>query len=432
MFQNNKSVDKNLLVNEVLVNKIKNCYYDKDKDNDNDTDNDNDNDNDKDNDNDTDTDKDNDTDTDNDNDTDNDTDNDNEEKKITDTNTIIQNIANEFEVTLPLKKKRGRKSKKEIEMLNKIKEKNIHNDEFIYGESKHVLKYKKRGRKPKGGKIIQNACNNNSETIVKTNVILHLKCFLSDLDINNTNFDKNSCFEGISLENNNSLTYNIIKSNANSNINTLNNNLYCEQYQPVDEVKENNDECFHTNHEQDNYKKINIKDVYAKLKDLEYCLKTNNINNKKSACFYCTCDFDNPPIYIPKHLINGYYHVYGCFCSPECATGFLMKEQTDSSIKYERYFLINNIYSKIYNYEKSIKPAPDPYYTLDKFFGNLTIDEYRSLFKTNRLYILIDKPITRSLPEIHEDNDDFIINNKIIPTNYQSNTSLNILPGFSF
>ena len=155
------------------------------------------------------------------------------------------------------------------------------------------------------------------------------------------------------------------------------------------------------------------------MKELEQSLRTNNINNKKSACFYCTEDFDNPPVYIPKHLLNETYHVYGCFCSPECATGFLMKEQIDSSIKYERYFLLNNIYSKIYNYEKSIKPAPDPYYTLDKFYGNISIEEYRDLIKTKRLYILIDKPITRSLPELHEDNDDFIINNKIIPSNYQ-------------
>jgi hypothetical protein len=363
----------------------------------------------------------------------------NEENEIIDKSQIIQKIADEFEVTLPLQKKRGRKSKKEVDMLNKIKEQNIHDDEIIYGESKPVVKYKKRGRKPKGGKIIQNSLNDNSEVIIKTNVILHLKCFLSDLDNNNIN-NNSAAYEGISLENNNSLTYNIIKSNANSNINTLNNNLYCEQYQqpndeqyqPIDERDEENSEYSTKKYEEDCETKTIYKNIYSKLKELEYCLKTNNINNKKSACFYCTGDFDNPPIYIPKHLINGSYHVYGCFCSPECATGFLMKEQIDSSIKYERYFLMNNIYSKIYNYEKSIKPAPDPYYTLDKFFGNLTINEYRSLIKTNRLYILIDKPITRSLPELHEDNDDFILNNKIIPTNYQSNNSLNSPPGLVF
>jgi hypothetical protein len=30
---------------------------------------------------------------------------------------------------------------------------------------------------------------------------------------------------------------------------------------------------------------------------------------------------------------------------------------------------------------------------------------------------VVDKPLTRILPELHEDNDDFIINNKIIPSN---------------
>ena len=29
----------------------------------------------------------------------------------------------------------------------------------------------------------------------------------------------------------------------------------------------------------------------------------------------------------------------------------------------------------------------------------------------------MDKPLTRILPELHEDNDDFILNNKIIPSN---------------
>lgn len=346
-----------------------------------------------------------------------------------DNSTTIYSIAKKYNVILPLKKKRGRKSKNEIDMLNLIKEYNIFDNEIIYGEPSVVVKYKKRGRKPKGGKIIQNSLNDHSELLVKTNVILHLKCFLSDLNNNNTS--SSNLYEGISLEHNNKLAYNIINSNTTSNNKTLNNNLYNEQY--TNELVNNNDNdepC--ANLDCVNEKKSLSKDIFLKLKDLELSLKNNNINNKKSACFYCTVDFDNPPIYIPKHLINNYYHVYGCFCSPECATGFLMKEQIDSSIKYERYFLLNNIYSKIYNFEKSIKPAPDPYYTLDKFFGNLSINEYRSLINSNRLYIIIDKPITRSLPELHEDNDDFIINNRIIPTNYSSKHSLNNSGDVSF
>ena len=29
----------------------------------------------------------------------------------------------------------------------------------------------------------------------------------------------------------------------------------------------------------------------------------------------------------------------------------------------------------------------------------------------------MDKPLTRILPELHEDNDDFLLNNKAIPSN---------------
>jgi hypothetical protein len=94
-----------------------------------------------------------------------------------------------------------------------------------------------------------------------------------------------------------------------------------------------------------------------------------------------------------------------------------MEENLDSSVKFERYYLINHIYSKIYDYNKNIKPAPNPYYMLDKYYGNLTIQQYRHLLKNERLFLIVDKPLTRILPELHEDNDDFIINNKIIPSN---------------
>jgi hypothetical protein len=94
-----------------------------------------------------------------------------------------------------------------------------------------------------------------------------------------------------------------------------------------------------------------------------------------------------------------------------------MEENIDSSSKFERYFLLNHIYSKIYDYKKSIKPAPNPQYMLEKYYGNLSIQEYRALLRNERLFLIVDKPLTRILPELHEDNDDFIINNKIIPSN---------------
>jgi hypothetical protein len=132
--------------------------------------------------------------------------------------------------------------------------------------------------------------------------------------------------------------------------------------------------------------------------------------DKKSACFWCTYEYDNPACYIPKHEIDGELYGYGSFCRPECAVAYLMKENIDDSMKFERYHLLNQMYSKVYGFKKNIKPAPNPYFLLDKYYGNLTIQEYRKLLKTEHMLLVIDKPMTRILPELHEDNDEFIIN----------------------
>jgi len=271
---------------------------------------------------------------------------------------------------------------------------------------------KKRGRKPKGGKIIQNIVPVANIKENKPNIILHLKCSIKDLQNNlienNINgydlssYKKDFLYEIISSNDSNTTH------NYDSSVNNNSSKSQCQE-------NINIDYC-----DNDNYvsnKNNDLKDLWKKLKNLQHSLHLNNISDKKSACFWCTYEFDNPPIYIPKHYIKESYHVYGCFCSPECATAHLMEENIDSSTKFERYHLLNHIYSKIYNYNKNIKPAPKPYYILEKFYGNLNIQEYRSLLKNERLFLVVDKPLTRILPELHEDNDDFIINNKIIPSN---------------
>ena len=261
---------------------------------------------------------------------------------------------------------------------------------------------KKRGRKPKGGKIIQQLSTNICQKDEKINVILHLKCSMKDLQTYSQN---NDFVESYNFSNSKSdLNYELIGNENNvtkslSSINTLDTENDCEDY------------------DDDSVCKDSTREIHKKLKQLEHNLHINNVNNKRSACFWDTCEFDNPPIHIPKHFINGTYHVYGCFCSPECGVAYLMNENIDSSTKFERYHLFNLIYTKIYNYEKNIKPAPNPYYMLEKYYGNLSIQEYRSLLRNERLFLIVDKPLTRILPELHEDNDDFILNNKIIPSN---------------
>ena len=263
---------------------------------------------------------------------------------------------------------------------------------------------KKRGRKPKGGKIIQQVVSLDSNKEIKPNVILHLKCSIKDLQSNTL---LGNDIQSYNFSNVSQLSFDILNEN---------NSKKTEQYSTRKEtiIEEDND---YDEDEVKSTKENDIRDIWKKLNILEHNLHTNNICDKKSACFWCTCEFDNPPVYIPKHYIKNAYDVYGCFCSPECATAHLMEEHIDSSSKFERYHLMNNIYAKIYDYKKNIKPAPNPYYMLDKYYGNLTIQEYRALLRNERLFLVVDKPLTRVLPELHEDNDDFIINNKIIPSN---------------
>ena len=219
---------------------------------------------------------------------------------------------------------------------------------------------KKRGRKPRGGKIITVTENININELQDTNVIVHLKCKKKDL--NETD--------------NNSLTL---------EYNTLNQSE--KNYNHIDESKDVK----------------GIKTIHDKLKQLQLNLHNNNICETNSSCFWCTYNFTNLPISIPKFEINNTYHVYGCFCTPECACAYLMNENLSASIKFERYHLLNYIYGKIYNYENNIKPAPNPHYLLDKFYGNLSIEEYRSLFDYDNHLFIISKPITRELPELHSE-----------------------------
>jgi hypothetical protein len=322
---------------------------------------------------------------------------------MTDNNPIIENV---HEITPPVKKKRGRKPKSYYEQLEKEKS-SIQQTAPIEPPTP-----KKRGRKPKGGKIVENLTTINNNNYIKKNVILHLKCNSNDLNPFNDVF--------------NNLSNQDLDFTTGGKMADLNYQVYDSKLEDssINCIQTNNSNVIITNSNESNYKNeivndndTNIKHINKKLKDLQELLHTNTIINNKSACFWCTCDFDNIPICIPKYKLKNTYHCYGCFCSPECGVSSLMNENIDTSAKFERYHLMNHIYCKIYNYNKNIKPAPNPYYTLDKYYGNLSIQEYRKLLQNDRLFMVVDKPLTKFLPELHEENNDFILNKEAISSN---------------
>jgi hypothetical protein len=405
---------------------------------------------------------------------------------------------------------------------------------------------KKRGRKPKGGKIITQLVDDNNNTNDMPNIILHLKCSLSSIKNNDSNSLDDSANNNSNIEsynsskltgseintgmrnntepcrkslhnveesiNNNNNNPNVVvtataipnnsilsnytnssmfkvydpnislpdgnsNSNGNSNSgsnstgdfslsekcmrrpedgrfsanacnltnssNSINSNMFNITYSPNINAYNNNNgsnDCIMTygnnindiysgkdrdrdrdNEDDTDTANINEREIWRKINQLKLSFHKSDIcqnigGTQRSACFWCTCEFDSPAIYIPKSCSKEGYQVYGCFCSPECAAAFLMNENIDTSTRFERYHLLNSVYGKIYKYEKSIKIAPNPYYLLNKYYGNLTIQEYRKLFHSDQMIYVVNKPLTHILPELYEDNNDFLLNTKIIPT----------------
>lgn len=326
--------------------------------------------------------------------------------------------------------------------------------------------HKKRGRKPRGGKIIHENLiqkNNNPEV---PNIILHLKCLLSDLkksnELNSNKLEVYSndkkleilCYNDNDHDENTTFSSNVsnmTKYETNTN-NTNTNGFSKDKHKELQEKEETTSskvydpltfssknihptpipiinetnlkisqfsfyekELDHQHeHELDFKNGNNNKDIWKKISQLKLNFYNNDtLGIQRSSCFWDTCEFDTPPIHIPLSSTKG----YGCFCHPECAVAFLMNENIDTSVKFERYYLLNSIYGPIYNYNKSIKPAPNPYYLLNKFYGNLTINEYRKLFQCEQVIYTVNKPLTNVLPELYEDNNDFFVGNKIIQNN---------------
>jgi hypothetical protein len=338
--------------------------------------------------------------------------------------------------SLTEKKKRGRKKKSDI--IQSIEDnfkvdgitneniqieidplQNMNMDDSTEPDDSIAPGVKKRGRKPKGGKLVIKQPEQIIKPQIVSNVILHLKCSLNDLHEYNDKLNK--LVTDPMLYNPSVppaiMTYNEDKTNFSKYDTNSDDEQKLHSYAYETNIASNNvcSACAMKQSETNYGENIDdnmssMKDINAKLKKLKINLYKNNLGDKKSACFWCTYEFDNHPCYIPKYEMDATVFGYGSFCRPECAVAFLMKENIDDSTKFERYHLLNQIYSKVYDYKKNIKPAPNPFYLLEKYYGNMTIHEYRKMLKTEHMLLIIDKPMTRILPELHEDNEDIVLN----------------------
>lgn len=144
--------------------------------------------------------------------------------------------------------------------------------------------------------------------------------------------------------------------------------------------------------------------VISLLKDFEEKNKNNEWPSSTSIhCYWCCHRFDGAPIGIPVKYVDGRFHVYGCFCSLECAAAYNFGSQDSYDEILERHQLLNLLARKLGHCQR-VRSAPDRL-SLKMFGGHLDIDSFRLFTKSNKVIGLNFPPMMTITQQIEEFND---------------------------
>ena len=122
-------------------------------------------------------------------------------------------------------------------------------------------------------------------------------------------------------------------------------------------------------------------------------------------CWWCCHGFESCPIGIPYKYQNDKFHIYGVFCSFNCACSYNFNDNNVNT--FERYSLLNLLYKKVFKcsgINNKVKMAP-PRQVLKKFGGYLSIEEFRKTCQNNdKTYKILMPPVISIIPQIEESN----------------------------
>jgi hypothetical protein len=107
------------------------------------------------------------------------------------------------------------------------------------------------------------------------------------------------------------------------------------------------------------------------------------------ACFWCCEQFSGRPCVLPSYIVEDVWHVYGNYCTPQCALAYLLSEGIDTHTRWERIALLNRLYSD--SFEGRIYPAPSRE-SLQRFGGPISPADFRSMCESQRVRVDIHLP----------------------------------------
>lgn len=120
-------------------------------------------------------------------------------------------------------------------------------------------------------------------------------------------------------------------------------------------------------------------------------------------CWWCSSRFETPPCGLPVARRAGLYHMYGLFCSYNCACAYLFTDYQHRDNLWTCYGLLNHLYRTVHGGQAcKVLPAP-PRQALVDFGGDLSIEQFRAANQTNdRTFNLRLPPMTMVIPQVEE------------------------------
>ena len=108
-----------------------------------------------------------------------------------------------------------------------------------------------------------------------------------------------------------------------------------------------------------------------------------------AGCFWCCHSFEGRPCIIPLRIIDAVWNVYGNFCTPQCSMAYLLSENLDTHIRWERIALLNRLYGAQCN--GRVYPAPSRE-TMDMFGGPISKEDFRRICTDQRIRVDVQIP----------------------------------------
>jgi hypothetical protein len=100
------------------------------------------------------------------------------------------------------------------------------------------------------------------------------------------------------------------------------------------------------------------------------------------ACFWCCETFESRPCVIPTVINDGVWSVYGNFCTPHCASAYILSDLLDTHVRWERLALLHRLYAAYCG--GRIYPSPKRE-VLERFGGPMKSQDFRKMCEDRKI-----------------------------------------------